>query len=139
MAVALIHNAFSGSLWGGNLMPMNCDKRIQNWIVDRSTAHNFYMVNPLHITAQQLVLITKVVSIGACWVVVIPIENINSLSKRATPRWFSLFSFGVVHKLRWQDFGFFGPPTLLHWHVLWYERWQKMDIFGPPTYLILLM
>ena len=38
-----------------------------------------------------------------------------------------------VHKLRWQNFGFFWPPTPLSWHFLWYERWQKVDIFGPPT------
>ena len=25
---------------------------------------------------------------------------------------------GVVHKLRWQDFVFFWPPTPLHWHDL---------------------
>ena len=42
---------------------------------------------------------------------------------------------GVVHKLCWQDFGFFWPPTPLCWHFLWYERWQNIDIFGPPTYL----
>ena len=44
---------------------------------------------------------------------------------------------GVVHKLRWQDFGFFWPPTPLRWQFLRYERWQKVDIFGPPTYLVL--
>ena len=40
---------------------------------------------------------------------------------------------GVVHKLRWQDFGFFWPPIPLRWHFLPYERWQKVEIFGPPT------
>ena len=43
---------------------------------------------------------------------------------------------GAVHKLS-QDFGFFWPPTSLHWHFLWYKCWQKVDIFGPPTYLVL--
>ena len=54
------------------------------------------------ITAQQLVLIRIVGSMAACWVKVIQIENINSLraSKRATPRWFSLFSFdGCVQRM----------------------------------------
>ena len=49
--------------------------------------------------------------------------------------WFN--NLGVVHKLRWQDFGFFWPPTPLGWHFLWYERWQKVDIFGSTTYLVL--
>ena len=47
------------------------------------------------------------------------------------------FQLGVVHKLRWQDFGFFWPPTPLRWHLLQYERWQKVDILRPPTYLVL--
>ena len=25
----------------------------------------------------------------------------------------------VIYKLRWQDFGFFWPPTPLRWHFLW--------------------
>ena len=33
----------------------------------------------------------------------------------------------VVHKLRWQDFGFFWPPTPLCWHFLWYERCRNVD------------
>jgi hypothetical protein len=32
----------------------------------------------------------------------------------------------AVHKLRWQDFGFFWPPTLLRWHLLCY----KLKIFS---------
>ena len=44
---------------------------------------------------------------------------------------------GAVHKLRWQDFCFFWPPTPLRLHFLWYESLQKVDIFGPPTYLVL--
>ena len=44
---------------------------------------------------------------------------------------------GVVHKLRWQDFGFFWPPTPLRWHFLPYECWQKVDIFGLPTPVLL--
>ena len=47
------------------------------------------------------------------------------------------FYLGVVHKLRWQDFGFSWPPTPLRWQFLSYKRWQKLDIFGPPTYLVL--
>ena len=43
----------------------------------------------------------------------------------------------AVQKLRWQDFGFFWPPTPLCWHFLWYEHWQTVDIFEPPTYLVL--
>ena len=37
---------------------------------------------------------------------------------------------GVVHKLRWEVFGFFDhlPPFV----DMFYERWQKVDIFGPP-------
>ena len=31
----------------------------------------------------------------------------------------------VVHKPRWQDFGFSWPPTPLRWYFLWYKRWQK--------------
>ena len=48
---------------------------------------------------------------------------------------------GVVHKLRWQDFGFFWSPNVcynktethlllyapLHWHFLWYERFKKWN------------
>ena len=41
----------------------------------------------------------------------------------------------VVHRLRWQAFGFFWPPTPLRWHFLRYKRWQKVDILGQPTYL----
>ena len=44
---------------------------------------------------------------------------------------------GVVHKLRWQDFGFFWSPTPLCWNFLPYECWHKDNIFGldylPPS------
>ena len=43
----------------------------------------------------------------------------------------------VVHKLHWQDFGFFWQPTPLCWHFLLYECWQKVHIFGLPTPLLL--
>ena len=46
-----------------------------------------------------------------------------------------LCNAGWVHKLRWQDFSFFWPPTLLRWHFLWYTSWQKVEIIGLPTYL----
>ena len=37
---------------------------------------------------------------------------------------------GVVHKLCWQDFGFFWPPKYpLHWHFLPYEHRQKRHNF----------
>ena len=44
---------------------------------------------------------------------------------------------GAVHKLRWQDFGFFWPPTHLRLHFLPYKRWRKIDILGLPTHLFL--
>ena len=44
---------------------------------------------------------------------------------------FSFPSLGGVHKLRWQGFGLFGPPTHLRLHFLPYKRW----LFGIPNYL----
>ena len=35
------------------------------------------------------------------------------------------YVLGVVHKLRWQEFGIFWPPTPLCWHFLWYKCWQN--------------
>ena len=58
-------------------------------------------------------------------------------SKKLRQRRTLLPRLGVVHKLRWQGFGFFLPPTPLRWHFLCYERWQKVDILRPPTYLAL--
>ena len=35
----------------------------------------------------------------------------------------------VIHKVRWQLFVFFWPPTPLCWHFLPYKRWQKSQHF----------
>ena len=48
-----------------------------------------------------------------------------------------LLTLGVVHNIRWQNFGFFWPPTPLCWHFLPYECWQKVEIFGQLTPLLL--
>ena len=47
------------------------------------------------------------------------------------------FEFGGVHKLCWQIFGLFWPPTPLRWYFLPYKPWQKQDISGLPTHLLL--
>ena len=39
------------------------------------------------------------------------------------------FLYGVFHKLHWQAFAFFWPPTPLRWHFPWYKGWQIVDIF----------
>ena len=48
-------------------------------------------------------------------------EKKENLRADDVVQWTTLW---VVHKLRWQDFRFFWPPTLLRWLFLPYKSWH---------------